>query len=139
MKLNYDLLKNILLAMEAEDSHLCGNMDLAVKVNIGVSGEGASAKITDDKLFENFIGHIRILNDNNCIECESPSLGFRQDSSGGWIVAITKYRLTSNGYEFLDILRNDTVFNKVKNLSISTTLDVGKTLLTQVLTGAMAG
>ena len=134
MKLDYDLLKRILQTMEEEQSHLCDNLYLASKVNVGATGDGGSIKIEDEALLEKFIGHIRILNDHGCIDCENSTLGFRQMSGDSWFLQNTKYRMTSDGYAFLDMLNNKTVFNKIKDFSIDTAIDVGKTLLMKVVT-----
>ena len=50
-----------------------------------------------------------------------------------------RYRLTNRGYGFLEILNEKTVFNKVKNFSLSTALDVGKSLLIAALTSGVSG
>lgn len=134
MKLDYDLLKKILQVMEEEPSHLCSNFELAIKVNVGATGNGGSMKIEDDALFEKFIGHIHILNDHGCIDCESPTLGFRRMSGDNWVFANVKYRMTSNGYAFLDMLKNKTVFNKIKGFSIDTAIEAGKALLIKAVT-----
>lgn len=129
MKLNYDLLKNILTVMEGEDSHL---------IQSDVLAKALSFDLSNDDDFDRFSGHIKLLYDYGCIDSKNPDLGFMQTYSG-WVYASVNYRLTSRGYEFLDILNEPRVFDKIKNLSISTAWDVGKALLTSVLVAKLGG
>ena len=39
------------------------------------------------------------------------------------------YRITANGYEFLDILKNDTILNKIKHFAIQNAWEIGKQLI----------
>lgn len=43
-------------------------------------------------------------------------------------------RLTAQGRQFLEALNNDTVFNKLKNFSVKTAIEAGKSLLNAVIT-----
>ena len=47
--------------------------------------------------------------------------------------------MTAKGYEFLDMLKQDTVFNKVKNFTITNAFEIGKQLLISLATGAING
>ena len=54
---------------------------------------------------------------------------------GDYIISNPSYRITAQGYEFLDILKNDTVLNKIKNFAISNAWEIGKQLLVQYAIG----
>jgi hypothetical protein len=125
MKLDYDFLKELLTALEDNQSHLLENMQLAKKVSIDIK---------NDDEFDKFAGHLKLLQDNFCIDCMHSDLGFKKVNSG-FLIAPVGYRLTSHGYEFLEMLNEKTVFNKIKTFSISTAFEVGKTLLINQLTG----
>ncbi len=125
MKLDYEFIKQILLTLEGNEEHLMELENIFKILNI-----------KDDKDIDKLAGHLKIIGDNFCIECSSANYGFSY--SVGNFVSINgnaKYRLTARGYEFLDILKKDTIFNKIKDLSISTAFEVGKNLLTTYLSG----
>ncbi len=130
MKLDYQFLKQLLTAMENDSQHTITNENLA-------RSAGVDFKSIDEEKFDKFVGHVRQLQDNGCIDCISPDLGFKQNSNDHWTVTRVRYRLTNHGYEFLDILNENKIFNKVKDFSISTALELGKHLLTEVVTGAV--
>lgn len=44
-----------------------------------------------------------------------------------------KLRITAQGLEFLEALKNDNVFHKVKDFSLGIAADVGKTLLADII------
>lgn len=117
MKLDYNYLKKILIIMEENSKHEIKSFDLFKKL--------LGTEIIDDKT----LGHLRILNDFGCIYSQADNLGIKECLNGQIIQGNTLYRLTSRGYEFLDMLKNETVFNKIKNFAISNAWDIGKELL----------
>lgn len=44
-----------------------------------------------------------------------------------------KVRITAQGLEFLDALKNDNIVRQIKDFSFSTAIDVGKSLLTKYI------
>lgn len=124
MKLDYDFIKQILFALENNESHVMQLIDLWNVLKLDENPKN------EDKL----AGHIRLIEDNGYINFESKNSGFTYGINQMQINGNVKYRLTARGYEFLDILKNDTVFNKIKNLSLETAFDVGKSMLTTALT-----
>lgn len=124
MKLDYAFIKQILLTLEDNEEHI---MELGKILDV--------LNIKEDKELDRFIGHVKVLGDNFYIESTSRNYGIENYIGGMAINDNAMYRLTARGYEFLDILKNDTVFSKVKNLSIQTAFDVGKSMLTNYLTG----
>lgn len=126
MKLDYNYLKKILITMEEYPEHQIYFYDL-IKM---VSGKGIYE--VDDKT----IGHIRILYDNECFDTlKKGQIGISYNFNKMFIPVNTLYRLTAKGYEFLDLLRNDTIFNKIKNFSVATAIEIGKELLTNTTLG----
>ena len=126
MKLDYNYLKKILVTMEEYPEHQIPFYDLIKKLS------GRENAEVDDKT----IGHIKILYDNKCFDTLKPGcLGISYGANGHLLLNDTLYRLTAKGYEFLDLLRNDNVFNKIKDFSISTALEIGKSLIIKTMIG----
>lgn len=120
MKLDYDFIKQILLTMENYHEHEINNYELMKLLNI-------TADIEDK-----FIGHILLMGDNGLIDyCHTKyAFGFARVSRGDIYQIINdKYRITAQGYEFLDILKNDTVLNKIKTFAIKNAWEIGKQLI----------
>lgn len=115
MKLDYTYLKKILVTMEEASTHQIWVSELI-------------KKFPDDNE-DKFIGHIKILFDFGCVSTQSGKTGFTTTMNGQIIVADVPYRLTAKGYEFLDILKNDTIINKIKDFAISNALEIGKQML----------
>jgi len=128
MKLDYDFIKKILLTMEEYEEHSIRAHILMKKLNI-------NSKTGKDK----FIGHILILGDNGAIDCDyaEHKYGLVYFINGNYDILNVNYRLTAKGYEFLEILKNDTAFNKVKDFALNTALDIGKQIIVKLATGGM--
>ncbi len=120
MEVNTEYLRGLLLAFEA--------------------AEGSTTDISElkDRGFDfnekEFLFHMRLLNDQNFIECYcNTELGYSRsvDGSGSWAVA--PMRLTAAGHEFVAALANEEVWSKVKdglkNESMSTLWNISKQLL----------
>ena len=61
-------------------------------------------------------------------------MGFIKKRSEGYMSGNASIRLTAQGRQFLEALNNDTVFNKLKNFSVKTAIEAGKSLLNAVIT-----
>lgn len=114
MKRDLDLLRNIMIYLE----------DNLVPSNIMQSTDIALYH-TDDE-YKIMAEHIRMLLEIGYIECGKPC-----NTRVGTIYLIK--RVTSNGHDFLDALRNDTTWNHVKEkakglpgMTIGILLDLGK-------------
>ena len=125
MKIDYKFLKSILIAMEEYKLHQIRCYDLMQK--IGVMDE---RHVLNEELTEKFVGHIKILGDNYFIESSDKqgNYGFG-NMNNGYAMSNPLYRITAKGYEFLDILKNDTILNKVKNFAIKNAWEIGKQLI----------
>lgn len=119
MKLDYDFLKQILLTLEDNESYKMSIEKLRTKLNL------------DKEQFDKLEGHIKLLEDNNYVEFEvikfQPNVTFMRPS-------IKKNsRLTSQGYEFLEMLQNDNIFNKIKGFALPIAFEFGKQALMEFL------
>ena len=124
MKLDYNFIKKILLTIEEYNLHEIANFKL-MEI-LGVSKE------QEDK----FIGHILILGDNNFIDSVNKKFPFgfaKAIKSDVYQIVNDKYRITAQGYEFLDVLKKDNIFNQIADLAVPTAFKIGTQLLTQTL------
>ena len=92
MKRDMDLARNILQQVEAKDP-----------------GFSASWECPDNHTEEEFYEHVKLLKDAGFLEADI------QPTNLGTVIAIPK-RLTWEGHEFLDAIKNDTVWKKVKEI-----------------------
>lgn len=81
-----------------------------------------------------FLFHLQILSDQGLIKSKiGSSLGFTRGGKGDIMWSVVPLRLTSNGHDFLDGLRNSLVWESVKNefkdASLGTLVKVSKELL----------
>lgn len=134
MKLDYDYIKKILLTMEDYENHQIDSYILMQM--LGIRNENNQI---DDALLDKFIGHLKLLADNQFIVSSSSTLGFRTGMDGSTIMANALYRITSRGYEFLDVLKNDTILKKVSKFALSNAWDIGKQLLMDFTSRKMIG
>ena len=120
MKINHDYLKGLLEAFEA-----------AGKPTTDIEELKACGYDYEE---DNFIFHLQILNDQNLVEAENgDGLGYRKGADGFVIWSVIPLRLTAQGHEFLEALRNskvwETIKTEFKDASIGTLCRVGKQLL----------
>ena len=132
MKLDYAYIKEILSVIRDDDNHIIRSNVLAEKLGISLN------KI-DEQVFSKFVGHLRILYDEGCIDPSTPDLGFSQGANDHCIVCSARYRMTSRGYEFLDALSKQSVFDKIKDHSVSIAIEAGKQLLIEGLKKGIIG
>lgn len=120
MKIDQQYLKDLLIAFEDNDGPQTNIREL----------EDAGFDYTNQK----FIFHMRLLDDKNLIARVDGEPGFGlylgADNIGSW--AVLPLRLTSQGHDFIEALRQKEVWNTVKEnfkeASISTLVDVAKQL-----------
>ena len=128
MKLDYNFIKEILLTMEEYDKHEIYSYELWQKI-----GAMDSKQCINNDIFDKLIGHIKILSDNNCIKSKNDDFGVKLGINKQIITYNTPYRLTAQGYEFLDALKKDSIFNQLVDLALPTALKIGTQLLTQTI------
>ena len=124
MKLDYTYLKKILGFMEDAPTHQIWVSELLKNVSDG----------NEDK----FVGHIKILFDFGCVSTQSGKTGFTTAMNGQNIIVDVPYRLTAKGYEFLDVLKNDTILNQIKDFAISNAWEIGKQMLVGLATNKLS-
>lgn len=128
MKLDYKFIKEILLTMEEYDKHDISSYELWQQIGIM-----DPQHFIDEDMIDKFLGHIKVLDDNNCIECSNKNFGVVTSLRGNYSIANVTFRLTAQGYEFLDALKRDNIFNQVVDLALPTALKIGSQLLTQTI------
>lgn len=119
MKIDHEYLKELLEAFESAKKATTDINDLS--------------KAGFDYSDEKFIFHIEILSDSYCIEsCYGRDLGFVRGVDGHLSWGVVPLRLTAKGHEFLESIRNEEVWSKIKNefkdSSIDTIFSVSKDL-----------
>ncbi len=119
MKRDIELIRNIMLQLE---EHLIPNSMINAR-NLLLYDKSS------DEEFQILLEHINQLLENELIEAKplKDLSGFRE---------FMIFRITSKGYDFLDTLRNDTVWNDVKEkasviggFTISLLTDLGKSYI----------
>jgi hypothetical protein len=121
MKIDHDYLKKLLEACEAAPAPI---FDIEELKAAGLDYE------TDQ-----FVFHMHILNDLGVIERDDgdPGFGLIRSADGFPSWAVLPLRLTAQGRQFIEALRNQQVWATIKrdfkDASVSTLLDVSKKLL----------
>jgi hypothetical protein len=117
MKIDVNYIKQILEILESIDSPTMYSKDLYDKMR-----EIAPSNDNDSK----FIKHIWDLRDLGAIESNNYDMGFRQGANGDWIMNGCFYRLTMRGQQLLDVMRNDTWWNRIKSSGKEITMELLK-------------
>ncbi|HHJ0103618.1 TPA: DUF2513 domain-containing protein [Yersinia enterocolitica] len=125
MKIDHDYLKGLLEAFEASEEPHTDIIEL----------QGCGFDYEEDK----FIFHMRLLEDRGLITRTDgdPGFGVAESLDGMAIWSVMPLRLTSNGHDFIDALRNQEVWATLKSgfkdASMGTLVTVSKELLNRVL------
>ncbi|HCF8333751.1 TPA: DUF2513 domain-containing protein [Klebsiella pneumoniae] len=125
MKIDHEYLKGLLEAFECSDKP---ETDIQKLHDLGFSYQ------TPEFLF-----HMRLLDDRNLIARTDGDSGFgffeSADDGGSW--ALLPLRLTANGHDFLEAIRNKEVWKALKtgfkDASIETLVTVSKELFNRIL------
>ncbi|MBS0054436.1 DUF2513 domain-containing protein [Yersinia sp. Marseille-Q3913] len=123
MKIDHEYLRNLLEAFESSERPETNINELELK--------GFDSN-------ENFVFHMRLMDDQKLI-CRTdgrPGFGLASaecdDDDGGYDWAVFPLRLTSDGHDFIDALRNQDVWNTIKvgfkDASMGTLTSVAKEL-----------
>jgi hypothetical protein len=130
MKIDLDYLKNILLRAQNSTKAIFTIWDLVEEKN--------------DIYTETFVFHLQILADKSIIvnsNDNSSELGNSRLGNGQLNWRITNLRLTANGHDFIDALKNDTVWLKikkeVKTSSLSIIISTAKFLLEETIKNSL--
>ncbi len=125
MKQDMELIKLILQTLANNENYFMFSDDLAKQIQ---------EKTNEKDSFNNkFIGHFFLAKDANLISemsvCFFTGQGYNRamPANGG------KVRITAQGLEFLEALKEDTIFNKIKDYSIGVAAETGKSLLISLI------
>ncbi len=110
MKVEQEKLKSILLQLEESD-----------EITLDMIGDGD--KMVDDKE----VFHLLILRDAGFID-----IGHIQTVADGTIIGVNEIRMTYQGNEYLQALKESKVWDKIKNFSIGTAKVLGRELLIEL-------
>lgn len=125
MKIDHEYLKGLLEAFECSDKP---ETDIQNLHDLGFSYQ------TPEFLF-----HMRLLDDRNLIARTDgdSGFGFFESADGGGSWALLPLRLTANGHDFLEAIRNKEVWAALKtgfkDASIGTLVTVSKELFNRIL------
>lgn len=133
MKLDYEYIKKILTIMENYPKHEIESHEFWKLTGLTQDG-----KTYDDEILDKFIGHMKLIADDYLIESSLENFGI-EFNRGNLFTSTAHYRITSRGYEFLDVLKNDTAFNKIKKFALSNALEIGKKVLVEVSSKMITG
>lgn len=125
MKQDMELIKLILQTLADNDSYFMMLETLAKQVQ----GKTNEEQPINDK----FVGHFFLAKDTNLIAELGVCFFTGQQYNRPVLANGAKLRITAQGLEFLEALKNDTIFHKVKDFSLGVAADVGKNLLTSFL------
>ena len=96
--------------------------------------EQVQEKTNEEQPFnDKFIGHFFLAKDANLIAELGVCFYTGQDYSRPMRTNGAKLRITAQGLKFLEALKNDTIFYKVKDFSLGVATDVAKNLLTSLI------
>ena len=82
---------------------------------------------------DKFVGHFFLAKDSNLLTELGICFFTGQQYTSPTPASRGKLRITAQGLEFLEALNNDNIFHKVKDFSLGGATDVGKSLLTAVI------
>lgn len=122
MKQDTDLIKKILLLIESEQDYYMSSHKLMKML-------GVKSKASE----RNFMGHISIMSDSSLLDY-APSkypFGFVFGVDGEYSILDVGYRLTAKGYDFLDVIKEEELYEKVKHMSVENILLISKQILNQ--------
>lgn len=128
MKINYDRIQEILETMEMEKSYRIDMRILLIKLHGNEDILFNNPK--NQSHMDNFIGHIKVLTDNNLIDFdETEPPGYIRAVNGDIFFNGASIRITGKGYDFLQAIREPKIKKKIKNLTIDIAIEVGKRAL----------
>uniref|UniRef100_UPI003F4BC7AB DUF2513 domain-containing protein n=1 Tax=Brachyspira catarrhinii TaxID=2528966 RepID=UPI003F4BC7AB len=130
MKINYELIRNILEVMEEYNMHEILGQELLERLDIEEPKDDNSFII-----YDNLIGHIKLLFDNDCISTPSQKDKYGFLNTAIYPIIYGPYRITAKGYDFLSGLKEDKVFSKIKDFSINVAIEAAKQLLVKLALG----
>ena len=126
MKHDLNLTKMILQTLSEYDSYCVPLTYLAQKVQNQI---GETEPFSDK-----FVGHFFLAKDAHLIEELGVCFFTGQSYKKPVVANNAKVRITAQGLEFLDALKNDNIVRQIKDFSFSTSNDDGKSIMTKYIT-----
>lgn len=129
MKQDMELIKLMLQTLADNENYYMLLDKFATKIQEHI---GATERFNDK-----FVGHFFLAKDSNLLTelgiCffTGQQYPYPTPANGG------KVRITAQGLEFLEALKNDSIFHKVKDFSLGIATDVGKSLLTSFISNKL--
>lgn len=125
MRIDRNFVRDIFLAMQEEDDYVISSHALMNKLNI-----------KGRELERKFMGHILILGDKGLVESfySKYPFGFVNCVGGEYSIIDVDYRMTAQGYEMIDLFKNERIFEKVKDYTLSNAVELAKKLLIEEVT-----
>lgn len=125
MKQDMEFIKLILQTLADNETYFMALDDLAEQIQQKTNAE----KPFNDK----FIGHFYLAKDTNLIAELGVCFFVGQKYCLPTPANGAKLRITSQGLEFLEVLKQNTIFHKIKDFSLGVATDVGKKLLVSII------
>lgn len=125
MKQDFELIKLILQTLADNDCYYMQLENLAKTIQ--------EKTHESDSFNDKFVGHFFLAKDTNLIAELSVCFFTGQQYHKPMPANMAKVRITAQGLEFLEALKEKSVFHKIKDLSLDVAVDVGKSLLTEFI------
>ncbi len=93
--------------------------------------------IGEEGEIKKFIGHVLLLYDANCIETNVENCGVKYRDDEYDLSVAAEYRITSIGYEYLSIIKKETILNRIKGYSIGIAIEMGKKIVLDQVMGLL--
>ena len=125
MKQDMELIKFMLQTLADNENYYMLLDKFATKIQEQI---GATEPFNDK-----FVGHFFLAKDSNLLTELGICFFTGQQYPRPTLANGGKVRITAQGLEFLEALSDETIFHKVKDFSLGVATDVGKSLLTAVI------
>ncbi|WP_288550685.1 DUF2513 domain-containing protein [uncultured Brachyspira sp.] len=136
MKIDYQLIKNILIAIQDYPLPEMEGKELLNKLDVKIPSRRALKTDEDYLKYVTLVYHMEELLKAECIENinKEYQYSFAPNIESPFVrVDYTSYKLTLKGNEFLSGLKQNKIFSKIKDLAINTAISLVSELLIEQL------
>ncbi|PLV58577.1 DUF2513 domain-containing protein [Brachyspira pilosicoli] len=136
MKIDYQLIKNILIAIQDYPLPEMEGKELLNKLDVKIPSRRALKTDEDYLKYVTLVYHMEELLKAECIENinKEYQYSFAPNIESPFVrVDYTSYKLTLKGSEFLSGLKQNKIFSKIKDLAINTAISLVSELLIEQL------
>lgn len=130
MRTDYIFIKRILNTMQDMESYVAEVRLLAEEVKSSIDGQD------EDVYLNKFFGHLQLLKDNNAIEVlKGDGVGavYNFNLKGYVSISGSLIRMTSKGYDLLNMLNKKGILEKLKDVTISGAIFASKEFATKTI------